>query len=210
MIIGNQIVKVKRGQLLTGRVTLSRQIGEQQNKVERILKVFENAHQIEQQTTNKYRLITIVNYDLYQDNGQQIGQQMNNKRTTDEQQMNTNNKVNKVNKVNKENREGQRSPLEIFAEEIFIHWNKQNIIVHKSLSKEARAEIRRAFKEGYDARDVKGMITLYATILHGEEYLWSYKWNLYEFLKRGLQKFEGKTVDDYRKDTEKQPEVIKI
>ena len=53
-------------------------------------------------TTNKYSVVTVVNYDFYQSFGgeieQQIEQQMNNKRTTNEQQMNTNNNVNNINK----------------------------------------------------------------------------------------------------------------
>ena len=52
---------------------------------------------IEQQANNKSRLISITNYDSHQASEQQV----NNTRTTDEQQVNTNNNVNKDNKVNK-------------------------------------------------------------------------------------------------------------
>ena len=61
-----------------------------ENKVTRILKTFENEQQIEQQTSNKNRLITIVSWDVYQKGEQRNNQQVNNKRTTDEQQVNTN------------------------------------------------------------------------------------------------------------------------
>lgn len=91
VFIGNEKVLVKRGQLLTSRHKLSEVVHIQENKIYRILKCFENEHQIEQHKTRKYTVISIVNYDTYQKNEQDNEQQMNNKRTTDEQQMNTNN-----------------------------------------------------------------------------------------------------------------------
>lgn len=96
ILIGNEKVLVKRGQLLTSRHKLSDVVHVQENKIYRILKCFENEHQIEQQKTTRYTLITILNYDTYQKNEQVKEQQMNNKRTTDEQQMNTNNNVNNI------------------------------------------------------------------------------------------------------------------
>ena len=91
VFIGNEKVLVKRGQLLTSRNKLSEIVHVQENKIYRILKCFENEHQIEQHKTRKYTVISIVNYDTYQKSEQDNEQQMNNKRTTDEQQMNTNN-----------------------------------------------------------------------------------------------------------------------
>ena len=78
------------GQLITGRRTISELLLCHETKVQRVLKLFENEHLIEQQTTPRNRLISIVAWDTYQVNEQQDEQQMNNKRTTDEQQMNTN------------------------------------------------------------------------------------------------------------------------
>lgn len=85
-----ETIKVKRGQLITGRKTLSKETGIQESKIERILKVFKTEQQIEQQTNNKYRLITILNYSSYQKRTAE--------RTTNEQQMNTNNNDNNDNK----------------------------------------------------------------------------------------------------------------
>ncbi len=88
---------VKRGQLLTGRKVLSSETGINESKIQRLLKTFEKCQMIEQQANNKSRLISITNYDSHQASEQQV----NSKRTTDEQQVNTNNNVNKDNKVNK-------------------------------------------------------------------------------------------------------------
>lgn len=91
IFVGNEKVLVKRGQLLTSRHKLSEVVHVQENKIYRILKCFENEHQIEQHKTHKYTLISIVNYDTYQKSEQVNEQQMNSKCTTNEQQMNTNN-----------------------------------------------------------------------------------------------------------------------
>ncbi len=89
--LGRQLVAVKEGQFVTGRHQLSKITGVSEMKLERWLTYMENAQQIEQQKTNKYRVITICNWSSYQQDVHQNAQQMNNKRTTDEQQMNTNN-----------------------------------------------------------------------------------------------------------------------
>ena len=94
---------VKKGQFITGRKKLNMETGINESKIERILKFFEkNEHQIEQQKTNKNRLITILNWNEYQSIEQQIEQQVNNKRTTTEQQVNTNKKEKKEENVKNE------------------------------------------------------------------------------------------------------------
>lgn len=96
VFIGNEKILVKRGQLLTSRNKLSEAVHVQENKIYRILKCFENEHQIEQQKTSRYTVITILNYDIYQKVEQVNEQQMNSKRTADEQPMNTNNNDNNI------------------------------------------------------------------------------------------------------------------
>jgi len=95
------IQKIHRGQFVTGRKALSEETGISQSKIERILKCFESEQQIEQQKTTKFRLITVKNYEKYQSRGQQSEQQMDNKRTTNGQQVDTNNNDNNVNNDNK-------------------------------------------------------------------------------------------------------------
>jgi len=88
-----QKVMLKPGQLLTGRKSISSKLNIDESKIQRILKSLKNEQQIEQQASNRNRLITIVNWKEYQNTEQQNAQQVNNKRTTDEQQMNTNKNV---------------------------------------------------------------------------------------------------------------------
>lgn len=86
------------GQLITGRKSISDDLSISESKIYRILNDFKSEQQIEQQTSNKNSLITILKWNEYQNNEQQNEQQMNNKRTTNEQQVNTNkNERNNIN-----------------------------------------------------------------------------------------------------------------
>lgn len=76
----------RRGELITGRKQLSIESSISESQIERVLDYFERECQIEQQKNNKFRLILIKNYDKYQD----IGQQKDNRRTTEGQQKDTN------------------------------------------------------------------------------------------------------------------------
>ena len=96
VIFNGEPITIKAGQLLTGRKKLSAETGISESKIQRLLKLFQKCHMIEQQTNSKNRLISITKYHSYQ----QGEQQTNNKRTTTEQQLNTNNNVNNVNNVN--------------------------------------------------------------------------------------------------------------
>lgn len=89
-------ITLKRGQLITGRKSIAEKLKIDENKVQRILKTLENEHQIEQQSSNKNRLITIVSWNKYQQDEQQNEQQLNNNRTTIEQQVNTNKNVKNI------------------------------------------------------------------------------------------------------------------
>lgn len=88
-----EMMKLQPGQLITGRKALSKETGIDENKIERALKTFESEQQIEQQKTNRFRLITVKKWSRYQMTEQQIEQPVNNKRTTSEQPVNTNKNV---------------------------------------------------------------------------------------------------------------------
>lgn len=90
MMFGGKKITLNPGQLITGRKKIAEAFKINESKVQRILKSFENEQQIEQQTSNANRLITIINWDIYQGNEQSIEQPVNNECTTDEQPVNTN------------------------------------------------------------------------------------------------------------------------
>jgi len=134
ILIGNKMVIIPRGSLLTGRKSLANAINCNESKITRLLKLFENEQQIEQQTFSKYRLISISNYSQYQDNEQQV----NSKRTASEQQVNTNNNVNNTNNDNNKSKDISPQNLKVLMTHDFRpnannkKWlNDSNIPEHK-------------------------------------------------------------------------------
>jgi hypothetical protein len=86
---GITTIELDRGQLIFGRFTAEEELGMDGSMIYRILKKLEELEQIIIEPNNKYSIISICKYDSYQNNNCEIEQQVNNKRTTDEQQVNT-------------------------------------------------------------------------------------------------------------------------
>jgi hypothetical protein len=71
---------------------------------------------------------------------------------------------------------------------IYTFWNKQKIIEHRKLTDKMKRKINTILKD-YEEKDIKESIKNYAEILKGEEYFFTYRWTLIEFLDRGLERF---------------------
>lgn len=93
----DHIIIIKEGQLITGRKQLSKATKINEGTIENILRLLENEHQILQQKTSKYRIITIVNWSSHQINDSTI----NNRVTTELQQSYTNKNDNNEKNENK-------------------------------------------------------------------------------------------------------------
>ena len=102
IIFGSDLITLMPGQMITSRKSIGKLFSVSESKVERILKIFKSEQLIEQQTSNRNRLITILNWGRYQESEQPIEQQVNNKWTTSEQQVNTNKNVKNVKNEKKE------------------------------------------------------------------------------------------------------------
>ena len=84
---GKDRITLQPGQLPpVSRRTIASELRIDQSKVQRILKEFENEHQIEQRTNRQCRLISIVSWDKYQFSEPQSEQRVNHERTTSEPQ----------------------------------------------------------------------------------------------------------------------------
>lgn len=94
-MFGGRKVTLRPGQLVTGRRKISLATRVTESKVQRVLKLFENEQLIGQQMSSRNRLVSIINWGMYQAGGQQDAQQMNSKRTASEQQVNTYKESNK-------------------------------------------------------------------------------------------------------------------
>jgi hypothetical protein len=82
-------------------------------------------------------------------------------------------------------------------EEIFKFWNEQKIITHNVLTDKMKTKIKSALKD-YSLGDIKIAITKYKQVLTGDQYFWSYKWTLPDFLSRGLTKFLDTPIDGFK------------
>lgn len=85
-IWNGELMKLEKGQFVTGRKTLSMETGIPESTIEDILKYLERQQQIRQQKTTKYRVITILNWEKYQN----PDRKSNNRATTKQQQSDTN------------------------------------------------------------------------------------------------------------------------
>lgn len=77
------------GQLITGRKKIAEKLSISESKVTRIINKFISERQIEQQTSNENRLITILNWSEYQGSEHLNEHPVNNERTTNGQPVNT-------------------------------------------------------------------------------------------------------------------------
>lgn len=95
-------IEVKRGQLISGRLKLSKDTGLSEMEIRTCINKLKTTNEITTKVTNKYTIITICKYDVYQNRYDQSNQQLNqqaNQRTTNEQptinqQLTTNNTPN--------------------------------------------------------------------------------------------------------------------
>ncbi len=140
-LFNNQRVTLKPGQLITGRKSISTKLGISESKVQRIIKLFKSEHQIEQQTSNKNRLITILNWTSYQFSEQENEQRVNNKRTASEQRVNTN--------KNDKNVKNDKNDKKKECMELFASFSNGNEELNEMLNEyyEMRKEIKKPLSE---------------------------------------------------------------
>jgi hypothetical protein len=106
-------VDIKRGQIGRSETTLCSRWGWSRSKLRNFLNMLEKEQQIVQQKTNVINVVTIINYDFYQ--------KPYNKRTTERQQKDTNNKEKE--KINTNN-EGLPDWLDLELWQSFIEHRK--------------------------------------------------------------------------------------
>lgn len=86
-------VSLEPGQLITGRKSISSKLSVSESKTKRILIELESDQQIDRQRSNQNSLITILNWDKYQDVDQRNGQQVTSQRPASDQPVTTNKNV---------------------------------------------------------------------------------------------------------------------
>lgn len=113
MLVGRQVVNLDRGQFVTGRLALATDYNKDMKKNIRVneytlwrwLQTLESMQMLHIKSHNKFSVVTIDKYDIYNSVGdedvQQFAPQMHNSCTSNAHQMHTNNNGNKGNNDNK-------------------------------------------------------------------------------------------------------------
>ena len=94
ILFNGQEIELNSGEFVTGRDAITKELNEGVNVAHQVnsgtawrwLKKFEKEQMLNIKSTTKYSVISIINWNDYQSNEQQV----NNERTTDEQRVNTN------------------------------------------------------------------------------------------------------------------------
>ena len=118
-LVGDAIVSVKQGQLVSGRKSIARATNLTEMNIRTALNKLEKLNILTIKPTNKYSIISILNWDRYQ----QSNQQVTSKQPASNQHLTTNNNVNNDNNDNKplDQSKIDREKLELNA---FEYWWK--------------------------------------------------------------------------------------
>lgn len=76
-LVGKQLVELQPGQLVFGRKSVAQELNSTEQKVRTALNLLKNADFLTISATNKFSIITVVNWHTYQDEQPTINQQLN-------------------------------------------------------------------------------------------------------------------------------------
>lgn len=169
----NEYIKVERGQLLTSKLQLQEIFGWTYRRVGNFLKALENDEMIRYRTTNRYIVITIVNYDKYQSkeekSDEQNEEQIMNRLGTDYEQIKneaTQTRIYKNDKNDKNVNNNIYTPLndknksnhtkEVST--IITYLNEKANTSYRPTTKKTQDLIKARFNEGFNIDDFKTVI----------------------------------------------------
>jgi uncharacterized phage protein (TIGR02220 family) len=168
-----QNIIVKRGSLTTGRKKLAAETGMSQQEIRTSLNKLKSTNEITILATNKYSVITIVNYDKYQ-GGDDTSNQQSNQQST---------KPATTTKELKELKE---------LKPIIDYLNKKIKSKHKHTTNDTIKKIKARYNEGFTYDD-------FITAINNSYIHWSKKGNDYSYMKPGTlfdTKFESRVNGD--------------
>ena len=154
-------IVVKRGQLVTGRNTISKDTGISAQCVRTCIKRLKSTNEITIKSTKAYSIITICNYDLYQPSIEEINQDINqqtNQQLTINQPTTNHNEEYKNDKNDKKERKEEgdlkdiREKSEIFVDKIidlYLEEDKDYKIVDIEQERKGAKKLIKLFRDKY-------------------------------------------------------------
>ena len=137
-----KVIHLKPGQIATGRKKIAQCTDLNENKVYMALNALKSLGNIEIKATNKYSIITVVNWDKYQEeNGKRTSseQQTNSKTTTEEQHPNNKRTHHKKGNNGKNEKEIYMCPFFDRAWELFPNKKGKSAVSKKAMRDLAEA-----------------------------------------------------------------------
>ena len=92
-LVGMQKVELKSGQFIFGRKKASEELNMSESLVYRYMQFLKDEGNLDITANNKFSVVTIAKWEDYQFQDEKMNSKMNNKWTTNEQQMNTNKNI---------------------------------------------------------------------------------------------------------------------
>ena len=176
-LLGNQLVEAKRGEVITSELKLMARWGWSNTKVRSFLNLLEKDSMVIKKTDSKKSAITITNYCVWQDTKSEKEVEEKCKESALEVEKNTINNSNNSNK-------------DIYT--IFEFWNNAKVVIHRTMSDKVKGHINARLKD-YSVEEICKAIENYSVVVKGEQYYWTHKWGLGDFLLRGLDQFKDES-----------------
>ncbi|AEB29584.1 phage conserved hypothetical protein [Carnobacterium sp. 17-4] len=162
-MVGLQTVDIKKGQFIFGRKKAAQQLNMKESTVWKHIKFLEKIDSISLKSNNKFTVVSVVGWAIYQGDITTKEQQSNNKGTTEEQQSNTDKNVKNVENVkNVKNKDivGQESPDNVPYKEIVDYLNLKAGTNFRPSASKTKTLIKARINESYSIDDFKKVIDI--------------------------------------------------
>jgi len=163
------------------------------SQIEFAMKWLTKRGMIAKMKTTRGLLITISNYETYQNPKNYKSHSDNHNKTT----MKPHHKQETINK-------------DEISNQLFKFWDSLDIIKHKNKPKSGKTTFKKAVDDilkNYSADEIKTAMGNYSKILNSKDYYFTYRWTVTDFLIRGFEKFKSWEVaeSNYRQNKPAKP-----
>jgi hypothetical protein len=174
-------INVKRGQIVTGRKSLAKELKLSEQQIRTSIDKLISTNEITIKPTNKFTLVTIVNYDLYQSIEKNQPTNQPSSQPTNNQQITTNNNDNNDNNLNIGDLPHEKQ-LKQHQIEVFEYWNNKKIHVHQNITESIKSQLLKVTISVN--KDLKEAIDNYSIAYNDSSYFYKHKWTLDKFIKQ--------------------------
>lgn len=151
-LVGHQLVTLQPGQFIFGRKAAAESLKIKESSLWRDMKLLEQLGNLDIKSNNKFSVITIGKWAFFQGDTPEVEQQMNNKWTTNEQQMDTNKNVKNEKNAKNDNRYSSST------REIVAYLNEMTGSHYKPGTRKTQDLIKARMNEGFTVDDFKTVI----------------------------------------------------